>query len=179
MIKEKLVCSICGAGPFKSPSGLAGHQQITHSEISKTVKIKPDEITSRLKAVEEQLSKSITMEDLKTVLIGSFKVLSKETLKPIIQLIRQVGDTTGKIVEHLENSKKTTIKEKKIEKQSITTGNPEKVIESKEDLIKALKELLPAMEEHYSEVGKFGKCHRALYTSGKWSIVDEGRRSQI
>lgn len=63
MTEEKdLICSVCGAGPFRTTSGLAGHKQIAHNVLSKTIKTNSDEISKRLKAVESyigELRKSI------------------------------------------------------------------------------------------------------------------------
>jgi len=58
-VKEKtdIICNVCGAGPFKSASGLAGHKQIAHNEALKVVK--KDEIGKRLETIETQLASTI------------------------------------------------------------------------------------------------------------------------
>lgn len=54
-MNEELKCDICGAGPFKSQSGLSGHKQIMHGVHTKTIKTQPDEIKNRLKIIESQI----------------------------------------------------------------------------------------------------------------------------
>lgn len=48
--QKDIICPECGAGPFKSPSGLAGHRQLAHNVEVKI--IGKDEITKRLESLE-------------------------------------------------------------------------------------------------------------------------------
>jgi len=75
-IKEKtdIICDVCGAGPFKTAGGLAGHKKIAHNVEKKIVQ--KDEMVKRLETIETQLAGKVNPGTLnEEELVNTLKLL--------------------------------------------------------------------------------------------------------
>lgn len=54
---KDIICSECGAGPFKSEAGLSGHRQIAHNVLPK--KVEKNTMLQRLESIETHLASTV------------------------------------------------------------------------------------------------------------------------